>query len=110
MSIRDIIEPVIVYPPTDPIILRTNMFLRAEEMDMIRKEFEKCGHTCLILPKWIEPVYQIGKWIYRSDDDYAGGGYYECSGCGQRYSIGAYFEPQAFRYCPRCGHRMEEQE
>ena len=55
-------------------------------------------------------TYGLGKWIEKEDDVYHGGGYTECSVCGQRYSWGGYFEANEFRYCPRCGHRMEVQE
>ncbi len=52
-------------------------------------------------------TYRFGKWIEKECDGYHGGGYTECSVCGQRYSWGGYFEANGFRYCPRCGHRME---
>lgn len=55
-------------------------------------------------------TYGFGKWIEKEDDGYHGGGYTECSICGQRYSWGGYFEANGFRYCPRCGHRMEVEE
>lgn len=55
-------------------------------------------------------TYVFGKWIEKEDDGYHGGGYTECSVCGQRYSWGGYFEANGFRYCPRCGHRMEVEE
>lgn len=55
-------------------------------------------------------TYGLGKWIEKEDDGYHGGGYTECSVCGQRYSWGGYFEANEFRYCPRCGHRMEVEE
>ena len=55
-------------------------------------------------------TYALGKWIKKEDDGYHGGGYTECSVCGQRYSWGGYFEANEFRYCPRCGHRMEVEE
>lgn len=55
-------------------------------------------------------TYGLGKWIEKEDGGYHGGGYTECSVCGQRYSWGGYFEANGFRYCPRCGHRMEAQE
>lgn len=55
-------------------------------------------------------TYGLGKWIEKEDDVYHGGGYTECSVCGQRYSWGGYFEANEFRYCPRCGHRMEVEE
>ena len=52
-------------------------------------------------------TYGLGRWIEKEDDVYHGGGYTECSVCGQRYSWSGYFEANGFRYCPRCGHRME---
>lgn len=55
-------------------------------------------------------TYGLGKWIEKEADGYHGGGYTECSVCGQRYSWGGYFEANEFRYCPRCGHRMEVEE
>lgn len=55
-------------------------------------------------------TYRFGKWIEKEEDGYHGGGYTECSVCGQRYSWGGYFEANEFRYCPRCGHRMEVEE
>ena len=55
-------------------------------------------------------TYGLGKWIEKEEEGYHGGGYTECSVCGQRYSWGGYFEANGFRYCPRCGHRMEAQE
>ena len=45
-------------------------------------------------------------WIEVKDGSYSGGGYTECSACGQRYSWGAYHEVNNFRYCPNCSSPM----
>lgn len=47
-----------------------------------------------------------GEWIEKTDKDYCGGGYWECSECGMRYSFGAYHEVDEFNFCPKCGHPM----
>lgn len=100
-----------VEPLQMPIILKYNMYLTREDRDIIRKEIkETSGREVIIIPNSFDLVTALGRWIARTDKEYAGGGYFECSVCGQRYSWGAYFEPDAFRHCPRCGHQMEVEE
>ena len=48
-----------------------------------------------------------GKWQARSNKDYAGGGYYFCNKCSQRYSFGGYFELDNENFCPNCGADMK---
>lgn len=47
-----------------------------------------------------------GRWIFKVDDGWYGGGKYECSACKYGYAIGAYHEPDEFTYCPHCGAYM----
>ena len=51
-----------------------------------------------------------GLWISYPDNDYMGGGCVVCSVCDQHYSWGAYHEPEAFKFCPNCGAKMEGNE
>lgn len=48
-----------------------------------------------------------GKWRLRNNKYYAGGGYYFCNKCNQRYSFGGYFELDNENYCPNCGADMK---
>lgn len=44
--------------------------------------------------------------IIEEDEDYSGGGFYECPDCGMRYSFGGYFHADLWKYCPECGFRL----
>lgn len=46
------------------------------------------------------------EWQEYDDTLYKGGGYTLCTGCGQRFSFGAYHEVFEFKYCPECGREM----
>ena len=48
-----------------------------------------------------------GKWQLRNNKYYAGGGYYRCNICGERYSFGGYFELDNEDFCPNCGAYMK---
>ena len=81
-----------------------------EELLKLKKEFEKSGSSIILLPAGFDLAETPAKWIYKKDPDYSGGGYSQCENCGARFSWGAYHEPQEFRHCPMCGHRMEVEE
>lgn len=55
----------------------------------------------------VQPV-RHGRWIFKVDSSWRGGGKYECSACKYGYAIGAYHEPDEFTYCPHCGAYMTE--
>lgn len=55
----------------------------------------------------VAPV-RHGRWIFKVDSSWCGGGKYECSACKSGYAIGAYHEPDEFTYCPHCGAYMTE--
>lgn len=105
----------LLYRKSEPkktiIIKYSGVSLSQEWRDRIRAEIEQAGDIkAILLPPGFELADELGKWIEKEDDSYHGGGYTECSVCGQRYSWGGYFEANDFRYCPRCGHRMEVEE
>ena len=64
----------------------------------------KANHTELALAD-VAPV-RHGRWIFKVDSSWRGGGKYECSACKYGYAIGAYHEPDEFSYCPHCGAYM----
>lgn len=55
----------------------------------------------------VAPV-RHGRWIFKADSSWRGGGKYECSACKYGYAIGAYHEPDEFTYCPHCGAYMKD--
>lgn len=57
-----------------------------------------------------QPERKTGKWINRKDEDYCGGGYAKCSVCGHKFSWGAFFGLDEFRFCPDCGAEMKGEE
>lgn len=95
-------------PPRMPLIIKySGVFLNREERDKIREEIkEAAGCKAVLLPPGFDLATASGRWIDRTDKEYVGGGYTECSVCGDRLSWGAYFEANNFRYCPKCGARM----
>lgn len=110
MNRKELEDAGLLYRKSEPIIIKTDRILTQEELLKLKKEFEKAGSSIILLPAGFELVDEPGKWIEKEADGYHGGGYTECSVCGQRYSWGGYFEVNGFRYCPRCGHRMEVKE
>lgn len=98
-------------PKKTIIIKYSGVSLSQEWRDRIRAEIEQAGDIkAILLPPGFELAENLGQWKEKEDPDYSGGGYTACSVCGQRYAWGAYHEPQEFRHCPRCGHRMEVEE
>ena len=100
----------LIYRKSEPIIVKTDRILTQEELLKLKKEFEKSGSSIILLPAGFDLAETPAKWIYKKDPDYSGGGYSQCENCGARFSWGAYHEPQEFRHCPMCGHRMEVEE
>ena len=47
------------------------------------------------------------KWIVEDDPTWCGGAVCKCSACGYGFAMGAYFEPDLWRFCPMCGAKME---
>ena len=94
-----------------PFVIRPRCFLRKEEIKKVLEEIEKQRETGVILVPNAFDVIPLakysGRWIEKENLEYSGGGYTECSNCGQRYSWGAYFEVSGFKHCPRCGSKME---
>lgn len=93
-----------------PIIIKTDRLLTKEERLRFQKEFEEARSSILLLPAGFDLADMPAKWIDKEDPDYSGGGYSQCENCGAKFSWGAYHEPQEFRHCPMCGHRMEVEE
>lgn len=115
MNRKELEDAGLLYPKSEPkktiIIKYSGVSLSQEWRDRIRAEIEQAGDiTAILLPPGFELAENLGQWKEKEDDVYHGGGYTECSVCGQRYSWGGYFEANEFRYCPRCGHRMEVEE
>ena len=48
-----------------------------------------------------------GIWYVIHDEDWFGGGRYECSECGYGFSFGGFHEMDEQYYCPHCGAEME---
>lgn len=48
-----------------------------------------------------------GIWYVIHDEDWFGGGRYECSECGYGFSFGGFHEMDEQYYCPHCGAKME---
>lgn len=47
------------------------------------------------------------KWIVKDNSAWQGGAVCVCSKCGYGFAMGAYFEPDLWRFCPMCGAEME---
>ena len=93
------------------LVLKTKVFMTRKEREQLRLELQaEADRPVLLLPACVDVASRRGRWIDKKDHEYSGGGYTACSVCGQRYSWGAYHEPQEFRHCPRCGHQMEVEE
>lgn len=45
-------------------------------------------------------------WGQRKDTEWSGGGYTYCPFCKMRFSWGAFFEVENFKFCPECGTSM----
>ena len=54
----------------------------------------------------IEPERKRGKWSVEFSPAYKGGAYCECSQCNYKFAMGAYFEPDEWKFCPNCGADM----
>lgn len=49
----------------------------------------------------------VEKWECVEDDNYAGGGYWECPSCKTRFSFRGFNMLNDMPYCPRCGNRVK---
>ena len=49
---------------------------------------------------------KTGKWSVEFSPAYKGGAYCECSQCNYKFAMGAYFEPDEWKFCPNCGADM----
>lgn len=106
MNRKELEDAGLIYPKM-PIIIKANSYLTEKDREEIRKKFEAAAKwPTLILPLGFDVAMRVGRWHDKTDKNYAGDGYTECSVCGDRYSWGAYFEANNFRYCPKCGARM----
>lgn len=110
MNRKELEDAGLIYRKSEPIIIKTDRILTQEELLKLKKEFEKSGSSIILLPAGFDLAETPAKWIDKKDPDYSGGGYSQCENCGARFSWGAYHEPQEFRHCPMCGHRMEVEE
>ncbi len=73
--------------------------------DMMLMNAEQAIH---IIPSADVLPVRHGRWIFKADSSWRGGGKYECSACKYGYAIGAYHEPDEFTYCPHCGAYMKD--
>lgn len=115
MNRKELEDAGLVYPQAERrknlIILKMNVFTTPEERSRLRQELQQAAdRPVLLLPACVDVADLKGFWNDKEDPGYSGGGYTECSICGQRYSWGAYHEPREFRHCPGCGHQMEVEE
>ena len=46
-------------------------------------------------------------WTCIEDNNYAGGGYWECPSCKDRFSFQGFNLLNDMPYCPRCGNRVK---
>ena len=49
----------------------------------------------------------VEKWECVEDDNYSGGGYWECPSCKTRISFKGFDMLNDMPYCPRCGDRVK---
>lgn len=62
------------------------------------------SNKCIRVKSKVKDAGARSRWKLVHDQSYKGGGFWECTACGYKYSRGAYFEPEAhFRFCPNCG-------
>lgn len=50
---------------------------------------------------------RLGRWIVKKDKYWKGEAVCACSECRYGFAMGAYFEPDLWRFCPMCGAKME---
>ena len=62
--------------------------------------------TCLDDLPSVQPERKTGKWSVEFSPDYMGGAYCECLQCNCKFAMGAYFEPDEWKFCPDCGAEM----
>lgn len=55
----------------------------------------------------IEEHKPLEKWECVEDDNYAGGGYWECPSCKDRFSFRGFNMLNHMPYCPKCGDRVK---
>ena len=53
-----------------------------------------------------QPERKTGEWSMEFSPAYKGGAYCECSQCNYKFAMGAYFEPDEWKFCPECGADM----
>lgn len=96
--------------------------IRREFMDIMKHDELYFRHT-IIMPRYLdetealglaigllESEHKSGRWKQEFSPAYKGGGYTECSNCEYKFSFGAYFEAESWKYCPECGARMKGDE
>ena len=69
------------------------------EQAELQKAYE-CGRASA------QPGRKTGKWSVEFSPAYKGGAYCECSQCNYKFAMGAYFEPDEWKFCPYCGADM----
>lgn len=68
--------------------------------EIIRDEWDRLPHD----NKNHTPVEE---WSCIEDDNYAGGGYWECPSCKNRFSFKGFNMLNHMPYCPKCGNRVK---
>lgn len=69
------------------------------EQAELQKAYE-CGRASA------QQVRETGEWSVEFSPAYKGGAYCECSQCNYKFAMGAYFEPDEWKFCPNCGADM----
>jgi rubrerythrin len=82
------------------IILRQNVFMRKEDFEALKKEWEAENPETILVPVTMEALPpMLARWAVK----YGNNDILECSACGYRY----HKQQSPHRFCPNCGARME---
>lgn len=81
-------------------IIRVNQFMRAEEFDRIKKEWEQENPDTCLIPYTMKLERGRARWEYMKPNGQIKADFWKCSNC-KVVGIGKY------NYCPNCGAEME---
>ena len=88
-----------IFVPGNPAFFDNNKLFAEYEK---RKEY---GFPC---EDYFPSARNVGQWKNNVGDGYMGGGSYECTACGWKFSWEGYFELDEYDYCPHCGAKMKK--
>ena len=89
-------------------ILRMNHFMKEADFNAYKTKWEQENPDTLVIPITMSVERTKGKWIYKKDENWRGGGLYYCSIC--KYGFSDYYDIELFDYCPHCGAEMKAEE